>query len=163
LRALSLDGEQRVDDAGLAAVAALPELRELELYSARISNAALLDFCRRPGVQRLRLLDLCCCVGVGDLGVARGVVLLRALEELNLSQTAVTDVSVVAVLQALPRLASLNVSHTDITQAAVNAARAHGALKRLAVHGCLLDTLPQPRTSVTPAAAVAPVLRLVGP
>lgn len=163
LRSLSLDGEQRVNDAGLAVVSTLPELRDLELYAAAVTDGALLRLARAPAALTLRALDLCCCVAVGDLGVARGVARMPGLEELNLSQTAVSDVGVVAALEGLRRLVGLNLSHTDISQISVQKAQEHATLCRLAVHGCSLDVPPQPRVSVTPAAAAEPLLRIVGP
>lgn len=70
---------------------------------------------------------------------------------------------VVAAPVAKRRLAPLKVSHTDISQVAVDPAREHKVLCRLVVHKFLLDTPPQPRTKITPTAAVTPVLHLVGP
>lgn len=48
LHVLSIDGEQPVDDAALGVVAGLPDLREVEPYSARITNVGLLGFYSAP-------------------------------------------------------------------------------------------------------------------
>lgn len=169
LESVCLSGEQRLEgeglrvgDEALTALSALPRLRELELYSTRITDAGLAEFCNTPAASGLVLLDVCCCGGIGDVAAREGISRLRQLEELNLSQTAVSDRGIVAVLSALPRLVALNVSYTDITQTAIDAAHVHATLQRVAVQGCVIKTPLQPRTSVTPSDALAPVLRLVG-
>lgn len=161
LEVLSLDGEQRISDEGLAFLGSLDKLRELELYSARITDAGLLDFCHTSAAASLVSLDISCCINIFDISLKHGIVRMKCLEDLNLSQTSVTDDGVIAVIESLSELKTLNVSHTDVTDATVVAAREHGTLRRVSVHGCRLKAPPQPFASVAPAAAHTAELRLV--
>jgi Leucine-rich repeat (LRR) protein len=160
LEALTLDGEQKIGDEGLADIASLRNLRELDLYSALITDDGLTELAHSPVADTLVSLDLSSCVSITDASV-KHLARMRNLHTLNLSQTGIADIGACALLSSLPHLSHLNLNHTDVTDATLSAARAHPTLRRLSIQGChLIANPPEPITSVAPAAAHARVLRI---
>lgn len=140
LEVLTLDAEQRIIDADMAFLAKL-RLKELGMYAARITDDGLETLCSGAGEHTLRVLDLCCCAGVGDRGLTYSVTRLRELRDLDISQTGVSDAGVIAILPELSHLMALNLSHTDVTRIAVDATKVYTRLKRVSFVGCKLGEM----------------------
>jgi hypothetical protein len=98
-------------DQRLEKVQGLRNLRYLNLFEARVTDAGMAHVARMSGMERLNL----CRTRVGDAGVAhlRG---LKSLKELRLESTRVTDAGL-ASLAAMPALKVLWLGDTGVTDA----------------------------------------------
>jgi len=107
-----------ITDAGVAKLADLRELRDLNLAENKVSDAGVAAVAKLPKLRSLGLYGN----PVTDAGVAH----LKghpALERLSLQHTLVTDGSV-ASIRAIPRLTDLTVTQTKLTPAAIDELRA---------------------------------------
>lgn len=105
---LSLSGNHELTEDGLACLASLPRLRELNLSRSRISNAGLAMVGRLATLTSLRLDD----AKVSDTGLQHLAPLTR-LETVSLRGTAITDAGL-AIVSQWPELTSLDLSKTKI-------------------------------------------------
>jgi hypothetical protein len=129
LRELNASKSHAVGDAGLAAVAGLRRLRELDLYASCVTDAGLAHVAGMPeleflhlsdtgvagpglvnlvGLQRLRYLKLDE-TGVGDECIPY-LLRLTALERLTLTGTRITTRGLARLRAGLPRLRDLHMS-----------------------------------------------------
>jgi internalin A len=107
-----LNGGIRVTDLGIAKLASLKRLRQLDLSGSSITSAGLKSLGALPKLDRLSLWN------AKGLDESAGAVLptLRSLTVLDLSDTAVSD-STMRHLAALPRLHMLYLTDTHVTEA----------------------------------------------
>ncbi len=109
LRRLSLFGVTSVTDKGLAVVADLPELENLQIQSERITDDGLKVLAGATKLQTLSIQGR----GVTDVGLAH-LANLGALRFLTLAHTSVTG-SGLEHLAGLPNLDSLSIFGADVT------------------------------------------------
>jgi hypothetical protein len=113
-RVVGLDlGGTGAEDAGLAHVAALPDLEKLDLRETRVGDAGLVHL---DGLKKLRGLNLHS-TRVGDAGLAR-LAALTQLQYLELGQTRVGDAGLTPI-RSLPALWALGLWGTRVTDAGV--------------------------------------------
>lgn len=93
-------GSTKVTDAGMKVVAALAELRRLDLHLTAVGDAGVAEL---KGLAKLEYLNLYG-TKVGDAGL-KSVASLASLKKLYLWQTPVTDAGVAELQKALPTLA----------------------------------------------------------
>jgi hypothetical protein len=126
---VDLDGSP-VTDVDLAHVAALPDLRILNLSNTKITDAGLEQITKLERIKFLYLFN----TEITDAGVAHLKELPR-LEVLCLDRTQITDVGL-KTLEELPRLERLHVhSRAPITDAGLESLKKHTRLFELRVGG----------------------------
>jgi tetratricopeptide (TPR) repeat protein len=109
LHALYLSKAHAIADRGIAYLAALTSLRQLDLYATGVTDNSLVHLSQMKALEELHLGD----TRVGD----EGLVHLRALDglkDLNLHGTDITDAAI-PVLEAMTQLRRLRVWDTTIT------------------------------------------------
>jgi internalin A len=113
-------GGSRVTDAGLAKVARLRKLRQLDISGAAITAGGLKALAALPDLRRLSLWNV---AGVDDTA-APSLEALATLSSLDLSNTGIGDATL-ARLATLSNLRRLYVSETKVTPAGLAAFRKH--------------------------------------
>lgn len=124
---------KRVTDVGLQKLTVLPRLSGMDLsgYSIQApTDAGLAHLAAMPNLQWLKLQY----VAVTDKGIA-ALAGHPKLSELVLDASKITDASM-AVLAGMPALTSLDISSTKVTGAGLQALSASKSLSRLVMKGC---------------------------
>ncbi len=106
-----------MNDASMACLSRLTDLRELRLAQSKITDAGLAHLAGLPNLRRLALEE----VRVGDAGLEHLKNLL-SLEELDLTGTKISDAGLVH-LKGLTQLKELTLEDTGVTKAAVQELR----------------------------------------
>lgn len=115
-----------IDDRGLAALGPQPRLEALRLWYTRITDQGLATVAR---LSSLRELNAGNNAGITDAGIER-LAALGGLTTLNLEQTALGDAGL-AALARLPALRSLSMARTRISDAGLRALRDHPGLEEI--------------------------------
>ena len=140
LQTLDIGANPAIDDASLAHVEALADLRTLGLRSAKISDASLDRIAKLTELESLDLEG----TPVTDSGVEKLVGLPR-LAKLSLSRTGVSD-NVTTILPRLKSLRSVALLSTPVTPASIRTLRAAlpAAPKLSLPRRAIRPTLPLP-------------------
>jgi hypothetical protein len=137
LAVLRIEG---IGDAGLAALADLPQVRSLFL-SGTYTDEGLKHLARLTSVTKLHLtypaLGAGFEVNVTDAG-AKELARMQQLESLNLYSTHITDAGL-AHLATLPKLRSLHLSHASITDDGLRTLWKSKTLEELELAGCKIS------------------------
>ena len=113
-----ITGGTRITDAGVAKLASLKKLRDLNLSGSLVTAGALKTLATLPNLQRLSLWNA---EGIND-SAAAGLESLQGIISLDLSNTSIGDRTLVA-LAKLSKLQRLYISDTAVTPAGVAAFR----------------------------------------
>jgi Leucine-rich repeat (LRR) protein len=111
-----ITGGTRITDAGVAKLANLKKLRNLDLSGSLVTSAAFKTLGTLPNLQRLSLWNA---EGIND-SAAAGLASLQSITTLDLSNTRIGDETLRA-LAKLPKLQHLYVSDTAVTPAGLAA------------------------------------------
>jgi hypothetical protein len=131
LRALTIDACPAISDAGLARLAAITTLEELDAGWCPNVRGPLDWLVHLERLERLALPH----TGIGDEAAA-AIATLPELTHLDVSHTAITDAGLARLAQ-LPRLSELRVAGCRVTPAGLAALREHPSLRHLSVSGDL--------------------------
>lgn len=121
-----ITGGTRVTDLGVAKLANLKKLRNLNLSGSLVTAAALKTLAELPDLQQLSLWNA---EGIND-SAAAGLSALKSLTRLDLSNTRIGDETLMA-LAKLPKLQHLYVSETSVTPEGLAAFRQQRASARV--------------------------------
>ena len=106
-----------IGDRGMAALASLKSLQELNLSDGRFSDKGLVNLAQLPKLQRLEVAR----VKITDEGIAT-LAGITSLQALNLDYSGVTDKSL-EILKPLENLQELSLDHNVVTDKGVGRAQ----------------------------------------
>ncbi|KAL3149078.1 hypothetical protein ABBQ32_001921 [Trebouxia sp. C0010 RCD-2024] len=143
LRALVL-GHTRVQDTGLAMLAASSALTHVTFTAEAITNAGLLALGELAGLQKLEVSQ---CNGVTEEGLLEGMPCWPALTHLHLDCLRFTTESVCTLVQVAPQLGHLVVQGTPLKSVSLGDLAALPSLRSLSV--CVSPNDPYSLTALT--------------
>jgi hypothetical protein len=147
-----------VSDIGLAALAKGPLAHSLTALDLKGCHKNVTDqgLNAIQGLQKLQLLDISGCELVSDLGIARGLVKMKFLEHLGLSDTRVSDDGCRLLASVAPLLRAVHIEHcSKITDSGADVLARLNRLHEVKAFGSSISARGAQKLSETTGAVVS--------